>query len=105
MLMNHVNSCHGNNAFFIVRLSLSCTTKNSLHYRGTNKRFGTHEKLSWGYKLGQISPPPRVILIFNELKRFIYVNNTNYFKSSICSVLYTSVRLGVVITRKDHCDF
>ena len=27
MLMNHVNSCHGNNVFFIVQLSLSCTTK------------------------------------------------------------------------------
>ena len=27
MLMNHVNSCHGNNAFFEMQLSLSCTTK------------------------------------------------------------------------------
>ena len=26
MLMNQVNSCHGNNAFFIMQLSLSCTT-------------------------------------------------------------------------------
>ena len=43
---------------------------------------------------------PRFILICNELKRFIYVGNTNCFKSSLCSVLYTSVRL----TRKDHCD-
>ena len=27
MLMNHVNSCHGNNVFFIVQF-ISCTTKN-----------------------------------------------------------------------------
>ena len=77
--------------------------KISLHFRGPNERFGTHEKLSWGCKLCQISP--RVILICNELERFIYVSDTNCFKSSLCSVLYTSVRLGVVITRKDHCDF
>ena len=96
MLMNHVNCFHGNNAFFIVRLSLSCTTKISLHFRGTNKRFGTHEKLSWVCKLAEISP--QFILIFNELERFIYVNNANYFKSSLFRVLYTSV------TRKDHCD-
>ena len=27
MLINHVNSCHGDNAFFEMQLSLSCTTK------------------------------------------------------------------------------
>ena len=27
MLMNHVNSSHGNNAFFEMQLSLSCTTQ------------------------------------------------------------------------------
>ena len=68
MLMNHVNSCHGNNVFFIVQLSLSCTTKIFLHFRGPNEQFGTHEKLSWGCKLGQISP--QVILICNKLERF-----------------------------------
>ena len=62
MLMNHVNSCHGNNVFFIVQLSLS------LHFRRPNEQFGTHEKLSWGCKLGQISP--QVILICNKLERF-----------------------------------
>ena len=55
MLMNHINSWHGNNAFFIMQLGLSCTTK-SLHFRGPNGRFDTHEKLFWGCKLGQISP-------------------------------------------------
>ena len=29
--------------------------KNSLHFWGPNERFGTHEKLSWGCKVGQIS--------------------------------------------------
>ena len=56
MLMNHVNSCHRNNAFFIVQLSLSCTTKNSLHFRGPNERFGTHEKLSWGASKVKLAP-------------------------------------------------
>ena len=60
-------------------------------------------KIVLGYKLGQISP--RVILICNELERFIYISNANCFKSSLCGVLYTSVRLGVVITRKDYCYF
>ena len=53
---------------------------------------------------GYVKLAPRVILICNELKRFIYVGNTNCFKFIFCSDLYTSVRLGVVITRKDHCD-
>ena len=101
MLMNHVNSCHGNNAFFMVQLSLSCTTKNSLHFRGPSERFGTHEKLSWGASKVKLAPGS----FFYELERFIYVNNTTYFKSNLCSVLYTSVRLGVIITRKDHFDF
>ena len=28
--------------------------KNSLHFCGPNVRFGIHEKLSWGCKVGQI---------------------------------------------------
>ena len=48
--------------------------KNSLHFRGPNEQFGTHEKLSWGCKLGQISP--QVILICNKLERFIYCTST-----------------------------
>ena len=43
----------------------------------------------------------------NELERFIYFNNTNMccFKSSICSVPYTSVRLRVVITWIDNIAY
>ena len=102
MLMNHINSCHGNNAFFKMQLSLSCTTK-TLCISGVPMNDLAPMKIVLGCKLGQISP--RVILICNELERFINVSNANCFKSSLCSVLYTSVWLGVVITRKDHCNF
>ena len=43
MLMNHVNSCHGNNAFFQNAIEFILYDKNSLHFRGPNERFGTHE--------------------------------------------------------------
>ena len=79
--------------------------KNSLHFRGPNEQFGTHEKLSWECELGQISP--QVILICNKLERFIYINNTymNCFKSGICSVPYTSVWLRAVITWIDNIAY
>ena len=56
-----------------------------------------------GFKVGQISPEG--MLICNKLERFIYINNTNCFKCSICSVLFTAVRLCVSITRKEHWGF
>ena len=51
----------------------------------------------------QISP--QGMSIWNELERLIYANNTNCFKCSICSVLFTAVRLCVVITMKEHGYF
>ena len=56
-----------------------------------------------GFKVSQISPQD--MLICNKLERFIYVNNTNCFKCPICSELFTTVRLCVLITRKEHWDF
>ena len=67
--------------------------KNSLHFRGPNERFGTHEELTWGCKLGQISP--RVILICNELERFIYVSNANCF--NLAFVVFYIRRCGQVL--------
>ena len=55
MLKNHVNGCHGNHAFFHSAKEFIFEDKNSLHFWGPNERFGTHEKLSWGCKVGQIS--------------------------------------------------
>ena len=53
-----------------------------------------------GFKVGQISP--QCMLFCNKLECFMHVNNTN---CSICSLLFTAVRLCVVITRKEHWDF
>ena len=55
MLKNRVNGCHGNHAFFHSAIEFISEDKNSLHFWGPNERFGTHEKLSWGCKVGQIS--------------------------------------------------
>ena len=96
MLMNHVNSCHGNNVFFIVQLSISCTTKILCVSGVPMNNLALMKKIS-----------PQVILICNKLERFIYINNTymNCFKSSICSVPYTSVWLRVVITWIDNIAY
>ena len=55
MLKNRVNGCHGNHTFFHSAIEFIFKDKNSLHFWGPNERFGTHEKLSWGCKVGQIS--------------------------------------------------
>ena len=55
MLKNRVNGCHGNHAFFYSAIEFIFEDKTSLHFWGPNERFGTHEKLSWGCKVGQIS--------------------------------------------------
>ena len=55
MLKNRVNGCHGNHAFFHSAIEFIFEDKNSLCFWGPNERFGTHEKLSWGCKVGQIS--------------------------------------------------
>ena len=46
-----------------------------------------------GFNVGQINP--QGILICNKLERFIYVNNTNCFKCSICG--YCLRRCGYVL--------
>ena len=56
MLKNRFNGCHGNHAFFHSAIEFIFEDKNSLHFLGSNERFGTHEKLSCGgCKVGQIS--------------------------------------------------
>ena len=55
MLKNRVNGCHGNHAFFHSAIEFIFEDKKSLCFWGPNERFGTHEKLSWGCKVGQIS--------------------------------------------------
>ena len=42
-------------AFFHSAVEFIFEDKNSLHFWGPNERFGTHEKLSWWCKVGQIS--------------------------------------------------
>ena len=55
MLKNRFNGCHGNHAFFHSAIECIFEDKNSLHFWGPIERFGTHEELSWGCKVGQIS--------------------------------------------------
>ena len=55
MLKTRVNGCHGNYAFFQTANKFFFEDKNSLHFWGPNEQFGTHEKLSWGCKVGRIS--------------------------------------------------
>ena len=99
MLMNHVNSCHGNNAFIKMQLSLSCTTKTLCISRVPMNDLAPI-KIVLGCKLGQISP--QVILICNELERFIYVSNANCFKSSLCSVPADKAANNVVVVCRLH---
>ena len=55
MLKNQVNSCHENYAFFHSANKFIFEEENSMYFCGRNERFGTHEKLTWGCKVGQVS--------------------------------------------------
>ena len=60
MLMNHVNGCHGDRAFFskCKQVNLQGQSFFAFSHWGLNERFGSHEQLSWGWgrcKVGQIS--------------------------------------------------
>ena len=54
MLKNHVDGSHGNHALFH-SVNKFFFEDIFLHLWGPNKRFSTHEKLSWGCKVCQIS--------------------------------------------------
>ena len=78
MLKNRFNGCHGNHAFFHSTIEFIFEDKNSLHFWGPNERFGTHEKLSWGCKVGQISSRGNMnVLIYMYISYFSLLLNPN----------------------------
>ena len=91
MLMNHVNSCHGNNAFFKMQLSLSCTTK-TLCISGVPMNDLAPMKIVLGCKLGQISP--RVILICNELNWNVLITSAMQIVLNLAFVAFYIRRCG-----------
>ena len=56
ILEKRPTGCHGNYAFSPIAKEFFFEDKNSSHLGGPNEHSGTSEKLSWGCKVGQISP-------------------------------------------------
>ena len=87
MLKNRVNGCHGNHAFFHSAIEFIFEDKNSLHFWGPNERFGTHEKLSWGCKVGQISSrgkvTPQLSISIQSFDNLINVDNCLSITASV----------------------